>query len=110
MYLFLRAGELEALEWEDVDLARGIVHIHRGTDRERSESKGTKTGIARRFAIEPAILPVLRAMHSESGGVGQVVPKMPHMRDLAEGRGPRSRDPRCGRNVVRGSKIFSCLT
>ena len=39
VYLFLRAGELEALEWEDVDLGRGIVHIHRGTgdqDRHRA--------------------------------------------------------------------------
>jgi integrase len=32
VYLFPRAGELEALEWEDVDLERGIVHIHWGTD------------------------------------------------------------------------------
>jgi integrase len=85
VYLFPRAGELEALEWEDVDLDRGIVHIHRGTNRERGGSKGTKTGIARRFAIEPAILPVLRVMHAESGGAGRVVPAMPRMRDLAEG-------------------------
>jgi integrase len=85
VYLFPRAGELEALDWEDVDLPRAIVHVHRGTDRERGGSKGTKTGIARRFSIEPAILPVLRAMHMESGGVGSVVPKMPRMRDLAEG-------------------------
>jgi integrase len=85
VYLFPRAGELEALEWEDVDLERGIVHIHRGTDRERGGSKGTKTGIARRFAIEPAILPVLRAMHGPGERGGRVVPVMPRMRDLAEG-------------------------
>jgi integrase len=85
VYLFPRAGELEALEWEDVDIQRGIIHIHRGTDRERGGSKGTKTGIARRFAIEPTILPILQAMHTEGGGTGRVVPKMPRMRDLAEG-------------------------
>jgi integrase len=79
-----RAGELEALEWEDVDLERGIVHIHRGIDRERGGTKGTKTGVARRFAIERAALPLLRAMHEESGGAGCIV-RMARMRDLAEG-------------------------
>ena len=85
VYLFPRAGELEALDWEDVDVARGIIHLHRGTDRERGGSKGTKTGIARRFAMEPEILPLLRAMHTESGGTGLVIREMPRMRDLAEG-------------------------
>ena len=37
--------------------------------------KQTKTGNKgiRRFAIEPHLLPLLRVMHKESGGVGQVV-------------------------------------
>ncbi|HEV3190653.1 MAG TPA: tyrosine-type recombinase/integrase [Polyangiaceae bacterium] len=85
VYLYPRAGELEALEWQDVDLERGIVHIHRGIDRERGGTKGTKTGIARRFSIERAALPLLRAMHQESDGAGRVVRQMPRMRDLAEG-------------------------
>jgi integrase len=84
-YLYARAGELEALEWDDIDIERGIVHIHRGIDRERGGTKGTKTGLARRFAVERAALPLLRAMHEEAGGVGRVVPRMPRMRDLAEG-------------------------
>jgi integrase len=57
-YLFPRAGELEALEWADVDVERGIVHIHRGTDRQRGGTKGTKTGnraaIRRRAGRAPA--------------------------------------------------------
>ncbi len=85
VYLYPRAGELEALEWEDVDLERGIVHIHRGIDRERGGTKGTKTGLARRFAVERAALPLLHAMHDKSGGAGSLVPRMPRMRDLAEG-------------------------
>jgi len=65
VYLYPRAGELEALEWEDVDLERGIVHIHRGIDRERGGTKGTKTGLARRFAVERAALPLFeRCMRS----------------------------------------------
>ena len=68
VYLHPRAGELEALEWEDINLDRAIVHIHRGTDRERGGTKGTKTGIARRFGLEPAILPLLRKMHAEAVG------------------------------------------
>jgi integrase len=84
VYLYPRAGELEALEWEDVELERGIVHIHRGIDRERGGTKGTKTGIARRFAVERAALPLLKVMNKEGAGVGRVA-RMPRMRDLAEG-------------------------
>jgi integrase len=90
-YLFPRAGELEALEWADVDVARGLVHIHRGTDRQRGGTKSTKTGVARRFSIEPGVLPLLRAMYAEAKGdgfeepSGRVLPWMPRHRDLAEG-------------------------
>jgi integrase len=90
-YTFPRAGELEALEWADVDVQRGIVHVHRGTDRQRGGTKGTKTGTARRFAVEPAVLPLLRAMHAEAkddghvAPTGRVLPWMPRHRDLAEG-------------------------
>jgi hypothetical protein len=62
-----------------------IVHIHRGIDRERGGTKGTKSGLARRFGIEPAILPLLSAMRKEQCGTGRVIRKMPRMRDLAEG-------------------------
>ncbi len=79
-YLFPRAGELEALEWADFDVERGIVHIHRGTDRQRDGSKGTKTGTARRFAVEAAALPLLRAMHAEAKGEGPVLRWMPPSR------------------------------
>jgi hypothetical protein len=68
--------ELAALEWEDVDLPRGTIHIHRSVDRLRGGTKSTKTGDARRFPIEDAILPLLATMRTESGGKGPVLPFM----------------------------------
>jgi integrase len=72
-YLILRASELEALAWDDIDLGHGMVHVHRSlVDRTRID-KPTKTGSKRRFAIDPALMPLLRAMHRESGGVGRIL-------------------------------------
>lgn len=31
-YLYARAGEVNALTWADVDIERGVVHIHRSVD------------------------------------------------------------------------------
>jgi integrase len=33
LYAGLRLGELKALHWQDVDLAAGIIHVHRSWDR-----------------------------------------------------------------------------
>lgn len=88
VYLYVRAGELEALEWEDLDLARGIIHVHRSVDRYRDvgKVKSTKSSAGRRFQVEAEILPLLRVMRDEAGGTearGRVV-KMPPAEDLAE--------------------------
>ena len=80
-YLYVRASELRALTWEDVDVERGIIHVHRSLDRE-GDAKSTKTGITRRFAVEPALLPLLRVMHAEAGGRGRVL-ALPDDRHLA---------------------------
>ncbi len=83
VYLFPRAGELEALDWGDVDTDRGVVHIHRAVQRggtkrgERRTIKETKTGITRRFAVEPAALVLLKAMRDECGGKGRVIAMLP---------------------------------
>lgn len=73
VYLFPRAGELRALRWEDVDLEHGTVHVHRAFERRTRTTKSTKSGKGRRFAIEPMILPLLEAIHAESGGEGLVM-------------------------------------
>ncbi len=79
VYTYARAGEIEALGWEDVTFDNLTLHIHRSVDRVRSRGKmkSTKTGVSRRIPIEPALYPLLRAMHDETGGKGRVVPTMP---------------------------------
>ena len=75
VYLFVRGGELQALFWSDIDVDRGIISVRRSYDRNTRTIKQTKTGNKgiRRFAIEPTLLPLLRAMHTEAGGEGPVV-------------------------------------
>jgi integrase len=74
-YLFLRGGELKALTWSDIDIERGIVSVRRSYDRTTGRIKQTKTGNKgmRRFAIEPELLTLLRAMHDDANGEGPVV-------------------------------------
>ncbi len=84
VYLFARAAELEALEWSDIDLEHGVIHIHKAVDRLNGGVKETKTGLARRFSIEPNLMPLLRAMHDEAGGLGRVI-HMPGDTNLARG-------------------------
>lgn len=65
VYLDPRAGEAEALHWEDVDLEHGTAHVHRALDPDDGEVRETKGRAARRFAVEPELLPLLRAMRAE---------------------------------------------
>ena len=82
VYTGLRAGELEALRWEDVDLDRGIISVHRSIDRSRGIAKETKSGKPRRFKMEAELIPLLCRMHDER--TGDLVVEMPPLRDLAE--------------------------
>ena len=72
-YLYARAGEVNALRWEDVNLERGVVHIHQSANRRTGALKSTKSGEARRLPIERELLPLLRAMHAETKGRGPIV-------------------------------------
>jgi integrase len=77
VYMYARAGEISALTWDAVDLEHGAVLIHVAEDRVRKRGvRATKTETARRIPIEPALLPLLRAMHEQAGGKGRVF-KMP---------------------------------
>ncbi len=86
-YLGTRAGELAALDWQDVDLEHWTIFIHRATERDtgRRKEKETKTEITRRFEIEPALRPLLLAMWREQGKPrhGKVI-DLPHEADLSE--------------------------
>lgn len=73
VYLGVRAGELRALTWDDVNLEAGYVHVHRSHDRVRKEMKSTKTGTTRRVPIEAALRPLLEAMHEAADGKGNVL-------------------------------------
>jgi integrase len=57
----LRRGELQALKWDDVDTAAGVIHVRRGWDRvegaiEPKSSKGTRdvplVGVLRQILLE----------------------------------------------------------
>jgi integrase len=74
-YTYARTGELAALRWEDVDVEHGVLHIHGAVDRVRSpgDVKSTKTKLSRRIPIEPTLLPLLQAMHTECDGAGSVI-------------------------------------
>jgi integrase len=73
IYLYPRAGELRVLRWQDVDLEHGVIHIHLARDRETGLAKATKTKHARRFGIEPALVPLLKAMRGEKTGEALVM-------------------------------------
>jgi integrase len=76
VYAYLRDGELRALSWADVDLKHRTIHVHQARDA-TGAINATKGMQDRRFGIEPALLPLLRAMHKEAGGAGLVLPVYP---------------------------------
>lgn len=61
-YLYLRAGELDALVWGDVDDAAGIVRVRRANDRRKRVVKSTKGNASRIVPIEPALAPLFAAL------------------------------------------------
>lgn len=65
VYLYPRAGEVEALYWEDLDLEHGSVLIHRAVDPDSGAIRETKGKATRRFEIERELLPLLQAMRAE---------------------------------------------
>ena len=83
VYTYCRAGELEALHVEDVDLARGVLHVHRAADRESGELRETKTGEARRLPIEHELRPLLEALLRGQADQGERLVKMPPREDGA---------------------------
>ncbi len=84
IYSYARDGELRALDWADVDLEHGVISITKSWDRKTKRIKSTKSKETRRVPIHQHLLPVLKAMHEESGGDGRVL-RLPAGRSLARG-------------------------
>lgn len=108
IYLYARSGEVRGLGWSDLDLEQGGANVHRAYQRDRDDFGTTKGKASRRLPIEPALLPLLRAMHRESGGVGRVVPSGRATTPLARSgsicSSPASRARNCSRMMRRGPR------
>jgi integrase len=63
-YTYLRPNELAALQWKDIDLGVGLIHVTKAWDFEAKEPKPyTKTGAGiRDVPIEASLLPVLKVL------------------------------------------------
>jgi integrase len=93
MYLYLRPGELAALEWREVHDDQQYVHVHQSLDTRTGRVKATKTGVTRKVPIHPALARLLARMRLESGDKGRVLQHvhvnkrrdhgMPPLEDLA---------------------------
>lgn len=49
-YLCVRGGELKALNWDKIDLERGVIRVDESYDRERDATKATRPATAARVA------------------------------------------------------------
>ena len=81
-YLYVRRGELAAIDIASVNVEQGYVHVHQA-ENEAGAIKSTKTEDNRRVPIEPTLVPMLRAMKSEAT-TGRLVAAMPPRESLAE--------------------------
>ena len=83
-YLYVRAGELEALEWEAVDFEHGCVLIHQSAHVDTGVVKPTKTKDVRKVPIEPNLLPLLECMRDQAPSEGRVIAAFPPRESLAK--------------------------
>jgi integrase len=73
IYLYLRPGELAALEWRDVQLGPGYVHVHQALDQRTGKAKATKTGVTRKVPIPRALRTLLEFLKGDGTPSGRVV-------------------------------------
>ncbi len=92
LYAGLRRGELQALRWEDVDLAAGVIHVRRSWDPQAGEIAPKSRAGIRRVPV-PARLRDELVEHRMSAAAGERV------FGRADGRpfNPRSVDRHAGR-------------
>ena len=72
-YLYLRPGELAALEWRHVDLAHGFVSVAQAVDLKTGEVRHPKTKGGRKVPIPLALRPLLQVMGERHGWEGRVI-------------------------------------
>ncbi len=80
VYAYMRAGEIAAFGWDDLDVEQGICNVREALARHDKRSrrlKDTKTGIARRFTVESPLIPMLIAMEEDKDKKGNLL--FPHM-------------------------------
>jgi len=82
-YTYLRAGELRALVWDDIDLERRLIHVTKAVDRSTHVIKPTQTGHTRQAPIEAALLPLLEKMRARGATGRDPVVWMPDDRKQA---------------------------
>jgi integrase len=82
VYTYMRAGELEALEWPDVNLEHDIISISRAVERKTGKVGTPKSEEARDIPIDPALKPLL-AFLAEQKASARVL-RMPPDEDRAD--------------------------
>jgi integrase len=98
VYTGLRAGELEALTVGDVDLAHRFLHIDKAVSRETGELGPCKHDHIGDVPIEPALVPLLRAL-TEGRAASATLVWMP----VDEDRAPALRRHLAAANVTRAA-------
>ncbi|MGD0678195.1 MAG: site-specific integrase, partial [Polyangiaceae bacterium] len=83
-YLYVRVGELEALEWDAVDFEHGYVLIHQSAHADTGVVKPTKTKDVRKVPIEPNLRPLLECMRDQASSEGRVIAAFPPRESLAK--------------------------
>jgi integrase len=71
IYAGLRRGELRALQWEDIDLEAGTIHVHQAWDPKEGPIE-TKTHAGRRTVPIPATLCSILLAHRLRQGTGGI--------------------------------------
>ena len=83
----LRTGEVLGLEWRDIDLATGRIHV------QRQVQEGTVTILkdeeSRMVPIQSALLPILKRFHVKTGGSGKLFGPQYELRGGRPGRPPQ---------------------
>jgi integrase len=85
VYTYLRPNELTALQWKDVDVDVGVLHVTKAWDYKRDRLKEYPKSAAgvRYVPIDPELRPLLVALREGSEPDELVVPSMPPPEDWA---------------------------